>query len=94
MLAILLFGAADLAYSFLQLHHTAAMQDFVDAIPPTATRQDVLERAYAAEMLVLDDGQKSGAVTLMNHRAPYFRITCKAEFKNGKLVDKRFFDSD
>lgn len=73
---------------------TLPLRDFCSSLGAGSTPASVLVAAREHSFVTVDLVATHSLISVLNHKAPYFRYECRVTFNNGRLTGARFGVAD
>jgi hypothetical protein len=91
LIAGVVFFGALFIYGYYQARPVKA---FCAEVSKDTTPTEILALASKMELPVFDLMKEKNSIVVLNHNSPMFRMACKIEFKDNKIISKGVTGAD
>ena len=75
-------------------YNSQSLRSFCSSLPTDSTPESVLAEAQDRKFVTHDLTERLGAVSVLNHKSPFFRYECNVSFRDRRMIGAQLRAAD
>ncbi len=70
------------------------VETFCENLAPSSTIASIIKEKKRQGLIILGEVSRTGTVSVLNQKSPFWRFACEVELENGRIVGKHVVAAD